>query len=457
MEIKRVFKIATDGVEKASNWVLDNILKKYNFIIILALLSIFGLVIRVSLLDFQSSDFFGFLQPWVRGIRANGGFKDFGNTRALITQIEFGNPPTEIKTYPPNYDYTTAYLYILTAISYLKDSQVLFAIKWVSIFFDFVIAVFIGLICRKILKSNTAFLFGFALALFLPNAILNSAVWGQCDVIFSCFIIMSLYFILRGNNRTALILCGISFAFKIQAIFFLPVILILIAKKKINLFYILYIFLGFFIIDLPALIMGMGFEDVFITPYSTQIEEYVISLSLNAPNLYLLIDVTANYCYSEFGEPNGAWREWFSSAGVLFAIAVCLILFALIYRKKFSFSSKKLVLIAYLFSMLVPFLLPHMHERYWFLSDMLAIIFIACYPKRFYIAILSIYSSFRPCINFLFTTRQAENWQRLSFALMMLVAILLLLHLLYTELTKSDEEEFIKPLDKAVCLEETES
>ncbi len=440
-KVKRVFKRVSNALDIASNWVF-NIFKKANFWIFLAVLAIVGLVVRIELLDFTSSDFMGFLEPWCKAIKQNGGFSDFGNTEGIISKIQFSEPPQIVYENAPKYDYTAPYLYVLTAISYLKPTQFLLAIKWVSILFDFVLAVFVGLICRKILKSNTAFLFGFGVALILPNIILNSAVWAQCDVIFTTFIVMSIYFLLRGNNRTALVLYGISFALKIQAIFFLPVIIIVLVKKKINIFYILWALLAIVIINLPALFMGMGFKETFISPYKTQVNEYDGSLSMNAPNLYLLIDVAANYSVASKGEPNVEWRDWFSGAGVIFALAVCVILFLIIYRKEFTFTAKRLVLISYLFATLMPFILPHMHERYWFLADAIAIIFIACYPKKFYIALMSIYPSFRFCINFIFTTHVQDQWHRVYLAVMMFISIVLTLNLLRTELNKTDEEEF---------------
>lgn len=452
-KVKRIVKTVSVSLEKASDWVL-NLFKRFNFWILLAVIAVVGLFVRIELLDFTSSDYMGFLEPWCKAIKINGGFSDFGNLDAIVSKIQFSEPPVEVFEYAPHYDYTAPYLYILTFISYLKPTQFLFAIKWVSIFFDFVLAVFIALICKKILKSNTAFLFGFGVTLILPNVILNSAVWAQCDVIFSTFIVMSLYFLIRGNYRTVFCLYGISIAFKIQATFFLPVLIIVLAKKKINIFYIFYSLLTLFLINLPALIMGMGFTDTFINPYVTQVEEYKGSLTMNAPNLYLLLDVAANYSIPSKGEPNGEWRDWFSGAGVVFTLAVCVILFMIIYRKQFTFTAKRLVLIAYLFASLMPFILPHMHERYWFMADAIAIIFIACYPKKFYIALMSIYPSLRFCINFLFTTHVQDQWHRVYLAVMLLVSICLTLNLLREELTIKDEEEFgIKPIEPQKALQ----
>ena len=455
-KVKKVFKTVSHSLEIASDWVL-NLFKKCNFWIFVALIAIVGLVVRIEVLDLQSSDFMGFLEPWCNAIKVNGGFSDFGNTSAYVPHVQFVNPPYMDLWMSPHYDYTAPYLYVLTAVSYLPRAYFLVAIKWISIVFDFIMAVFIGLICRKILKSNTSFLFGFGVALMLPNVILNSAVWAQCDVIFSTFAVASLYFLIRGNNRTAMLLYGISFAFKIQAVFFLPVIIIVFVKKRINLFYLLYALLSIVIINLPALCMGMGFMDTFITPYKTQTEEYGY-LNMNAPNMYLLIDIAANYNLEHIGEPNYLWREWFSGAGVIFTLGVCVVLFAIIYRKEFTFTAKKLVLISYLFATLVPFVLPHMHERYWFLADIIAVVFIACYPKKFYIALMSIYPSFRFCVNFIFSTQVQEQWQKVYLAVMMLVSIVLTLRLLYSEINKTDGEEFgLKAKALTLSTEETET
>lgn len=424
--LKVAFLAVKKALKIASNWIMDIILKKGNFIIFTAIFTIVALVLRVKVIDFQSPDYLQFLKGWTTQIAENGGFKNFGAIHG--------------------YDYTMPYLYILTTVSYLKPEHWIYGIKAVSIFFDFVLALFIGLTAKKICKTNTSFLVGYGLALLLPNVILNSAIWGQCDVMYSAFIIISIYFMLCNKGRLAMLFYGVSFCLKIQAIFFLPIILLVMAKKKINFFYFIYSFLAILALNIPAFCMGIGFNRAIIEPIKTQTSEYT-NLSSNAVNLYFIIDKMAHYGMYD-GEPNVGWREWFAPALIAFAIGVVVLAFLIIYRKKFTFTPKRLVLISYFFAMLVPYVLPHMHERYWYLSDALAVLFIICYRKHFYVAFLSCYSSFRICLNYIFDTGLAGENNRILLVLLMLLAIILTFRLIWNELKQDDEIEFLN--DKKV-------
>jgi len=416
--LKKCWTVVSNSLKVVSDWIINNILKKWNFIIFFAIFTITSLVLRICVFNFQSPDYLQFLHGWCEQISYNGGFSNFG---AIV-----------------GYDYTMPYLYILTSISYLSPEYWVYGIKAVSILFDFILAIFVGLICEKITKNKVVFLVSYALTLLLPNVFLNSAIWGQCDVMFSSFIVMAIYFFICGKNRIAMLAYGVSFCLKIQAIFFLPVILLLMANKKVNLFYVIYSFLAILILNIPAFCMGIGFNRAIIEPILTQTSEYK-SLSCNAVNLYLLIDKMAHYGMYE-DEPNYFYKEWFASAILAFAIGVVVLAFVIIYRKKGKITPKRLVLISYFFAMLVPYVLPHMHERYWFLSDALAVLFIFCYYKHFYIAFLSCYPSFRICLNYLFDTGGGGDLNRIVLVLMMLLAIILTFKLLYAELNGDGEE-----------------
>ena len=61
---------------------------------------------------------------------------------------------------------------------------------------------------------------------------LNSAAWGQCDSIYAAFCLGSLYFLLRGRTWWACVFFGLALSFKLQAIFFLPALLIVLVVNR---------------------------------------------------------------------------------------------------------------------------------------------------------------------------------------------------------------------------------
>jgi Gpi18-like mannosyltransferase len=57
------------------------------------------------------------------------------------------------------------------------------------------------------------------------------------------------------------------------------------------------------------------------------------------------------------------------------------------YGIAFSFKIQAIFVLP-LFAVIVPFLLPRMHERYFFLADILSILYVFYFPSRFYTAII---------------------------------------------------------------------
>lgn len=96
----------------------------------------------------------------------------------------------------------------------------------------------------------------FTYTLILPGVIINSAVLGQCDSIYTAFVLMFIYYILKNKNKLTLFLFSIALSFKLQAIFVAPVILYLIVTKKVKLLDFMYLVIGGIILMLPSMLYG---------------------------------------------------------------------------------------------------------------------------------------------------------------------------------------------------------
>ena len=131
-------------------------------------------------------------------------------------------------------NYNMPYLYILAFITYLPAST-LAKIKLVSIIFDFITAFLVMIIVKKLIKPSKSSLIpylAYAFTLFIPTLVLNGTVWGQCDIIYTCFILLSIYFFLEKKYVGTFIAYGIALSFKLQAIFVLPVYIFMYFKEK---------------------------------------------------------------------------------------------------------------------------------------------------------------------------------------------------------------------------------
>ena len=280
--------------KKLLSWIEKNI----DILMVISIILI-ALVVRYFLLSYESKDYLNFLQPWFYEMKDAGGLSGLAN-------------------YPG--DYNVPYMVIMALLTYLKVNP-LISIKLVSIFFDFLLAFIIGKFVYDIRddknKSLSAIL-AFGITLFLPTVLLNGAFWGQCDVIYTTFLVLAFYFLYKENMLLSFISLGISFAFKLQFIFVLPVYIILYFRKKsFSVFYFLIIPLVDIILCLPAIIAGKPLLECLLV-YFNQLSSYS-KLNLNFPNLYSLITGDAYYL---------------SKLGIFFLIVILAFLLFYIIKKK---------------------------------------------------------------------------------------------------------------------------
>ena len=367
-----------------------------------------AMAMRGVYFDFKTGDYNSFLSKWYAEIKSLGGFKGFASSVG---------------------DYTPMYKYIITILTYIPIND-LYLYKAVSCIFDGILAVYVGLVVRHLVKSDVTALIAYAVTLFLPNTFLNSGVWAQCDSIFTCFTVMSFYYMLRGKEKTSMIMYAISFSFKIQAIFYAPVIVIALLKGKLKWKSLPFFAVGYIACALPAMIAGMSPADALFGAYMKQVGEYN-RLTLNAPNLY------------QFISDKYMRDDKISAMMVLCSLGICAIACTGFYKYKGEISDKQWLLIAYAFSILLPYVLPHMHERYYYMADIFAVIFACVFVKKAYVSVLTIYPSFRVVQRYLFDYGDTKiNFQFL--AVIMLLGIIMLFQFIYSEFSEKNAEESLK-------------
>lgn len=332
--------------------------------IVFTLVTVGCILMRAALFPYVSGDYGSFLSKWFDTLEKNGGFK--------ALSISLG-------------DYTPPYFYILAFLTYLPFDS-LFSIKLVSCIFDFVLAIFVMKMVFAKYKSVPISILSYGVALVAPTVLLNSACWAQCDVIFTLFLVLCIFSFMRDKPLLACVFFGISFSFKLQAIFLAPLLLIFWLKGKMKFRHFFAIPAVYLISIIPSAIAGRSFWEL-LTIYISQSGQYN-NMSLNAPNMYIFISNVTN---SSLG-----------SAAVLLCFVAVLMAIYLIFRKKFTFTNDIIITLALFFALLVPFLLPYMHERYFYVADVLSIIFVFYRPKRFYVAIMVVFSSLCSYLPFLF-------------------------------------------------------
>ena len=355
-----------------------------------------AVVARIGAFEHVSGDITYFLRPWYTRFYEEG-FGALGEN--------FG-------------DYTPAYmllLYLLSLFRFAPDSfGFLAGLKTVSLLFDVASAVALYMILRTLGRTREVSLIGGGVLLFLPTVFLNSSYWGQCDSIWCCFLLYSLYFALRRRDLLVWIFWGFSFSFKLQAVFFLPFLILLCLDRRLKCRYAPAAVLSSFVLYVPALVAGRSLGDV-LSVYVGQTASSYQQLSLNAPSLYALFAKV----FEEYPRLT------------LYAVAFCIFsvgaLLALFYRKRVALSSAELVTVALLFAILVPFLLPRMHERYFFLADLLGCLYLFAAPRRRFVGALPVIASLFAYIPYLFPGKMEREEAVVFGALLLLAAVLLLL------------------------------
>lgn len=320
-----------------------------------------GIISKLLLFPIATGDYIHFLEPWINFIKENGYF----------SSLQYGF-----------YNYTPSYIYILIILAKIGLNP-LYSIKIVSILFEYLTAYFIGKIANLKFQNKIIILVSLAIIPLLPSVLLNSSYLSQCDSIYSAFAVGSIYFMLKEKPWMAVLFLGVSFAFKLQAVMVLPFFFVMLLRGNIKWYYFLIIPVVYFVSIIPAWIFGRPLSEL-LTIYLAQADNYRL-LTMNFPNLYIWI--------------NNDYYDIASTIGIIFTFLLTLISGIILSNKKYNFTLDNWIRLAFLGAILIPFLLPGMHERYMYLGDVLGVLYFLVIRKNIHfpigIVLVSTYSYIR--------------------------------------------------------------
>jgi Gpi18-like mannosyltransferase len=254
-------------------------------------------------------------------------------------------------------NYTPTYLYLLAIFAPLNH---FFAnvtlIKLIPFAFTFVAAIIIYLIILRINENKRLAAIAGSGFLLLPTVVMNGSYWGQSDIIYTTFVLSFLLYTLVGRPAKACIFIGIAFTFKLQTIFVAPYVLYLILRRRMFLHHLTLIPVIYVIAMLPAWLLGRPADELALI-YLNQAQQYK-QLSMSAPNYYSIVQ---RLHLVDFNSG--------MLIGISLATVVGFILAVAPLRLRDNQKTMTLVLTASV--ILMPFLLPKMHDRYFFLADVL--------------------------------------------------------------------------------------
>ena len=319
---------------------LTELIEKHLSILCFAAFSVLGFLIRIKGRHFLSSDMDVFLIPWFEDMQAAGGLK------GLKEQIG---------------DYNVLYQTVIALMTYIPLNPMTMY-KALSCGFDYLTALTAALLAAGLLEKprfGTLFNSVYAVFLFLPTVVLNSAYWGQCDSMYAFCLLLALWLLYREKDLASFILLGLAFALKLQTVFVLPFWLaVYFVKKRFS--------LAMFLVSLASFWLSGG-------------DAYLFGRELLAP-FRLYMEQTSTYqsmwlCSRSFWQVFGNDYPEFGSFAILFALSICgLGFYVILARKKEIDSPSGYFSAAAWFVWVCIFFLPAMHERYAYFLDLLLVL-----------------------------------------------------------------------------------
>ena len=192
----------------------------------------------------------------------------------------------------------------------------------------------------------------------LPTVFLNGPWWGQTDAFYAGPLLFAIGEVLRRRPLTAMMAVGIALSFKMQAVFIAPLLLALLLTRRIPWAYLAIPPIIYAAMMIPSWLAGRPVNDL-IGIYGGQADTFQ-QLAKNAPNFWTYLEGVHLVAYST-GVPIGLGlgvgaTAWLGYVG---------------WRER-KLDPETLLLIAAAGAIILPFVLPKMHNRYFFLGDVLS-------------------------------------------------------------------------------------
>jgi len=341
-----------------------------------AAVTIAAVILRIAFLPVKSNDFYIAYEVWINEIRSNGGLASLGR--------DIGdNPPL--------------YMTLVTLAGCLPFEPVVI-VKLPSILFDFILALIsVKLSGRLGVTALHKKLTLYAVILLNPLTLLDSAAWGQCDSIYGSMILLTLLAICGAKPWSAepptekrnlfwksgdgiCLLFAVAVSFKLQSVFFLPILCLLWIMQKRNVLkpvQLLWVPIVYTVSCIPMYLAGRSLKVMFKI-YLGQANRNYGTLTLNYPNLYSLI---------------GSWSETLYDSyfiyGLLLTFLLLITLFYQLYCRKVKLDCLMLCKVTALSILTVCFCLPLVHERYAYVGEMLLFVIMTREAKHIKTALVT--------------------------------------------------------------------
>ena len=327
---------------KLQKWLMDHIL-----LLAYVAVAVLGLFLRYSHLPMLAADLKYMNASWFEAIKAEG-------------MAGILDPALE-------YTYSPLHLYVwMLAAALFGSLDTHMVLKGVSLLFEVgLIAASCGLMGTLMPKKEQKFqrFLGFTALWLSPVLIWNVSGWGQTDALFAVFAVLAVWMLLKDKPVWGLVWLGVSLAFKLQAIFLLPLFMMayFCGRKRFSVLWFLLV---------PGILVVSGFPMVLVgeSPlfavniYLGQTDLYS-KITYNYPNLYAIMGDALNVDQMILG--------MHSRVGLVLCVAAIGSVAAYMMTRRKQLSNSTLVLLGAWCVLCCVFFLPRMHERYGIVGEVL--------------------------------------------------------------------------------------
>jgi len=295
----------------------------------------------------------------------------------------------------PFSNYTPPYLYLLAFVSLFHGfAGAMYLVKALSVagtaFAAFAVGDLVGAMGGRRRFGMLLFI--------LPSAVINAALLGQCDAFWGGACVLAVAAMIRGSTISSLLWCGVAFAFKAQAAFIAPFIIGALLGRRTPPWQWALPVLAFAALMTPAWLAGWPAAQLAMI-YPAQSASYDFPGSLANPWIFATI-------YSPDVAKHFYWVGYATAAAAAVGIGMM--------AASAASKPRAMLFLALLSALALPFLLPKMHERYFFLADLLSLAAAISWPQRrvLLVAVATQLASLLSLVTYLFY----GSWAYLTFA-----------------------------------------
>lgn len=308
-------------------------IKKYYIEIVFLCLGLLGVGVRFIGRDAESGDYTQFLYPWYCDLKENGFHPGVGN-------------------------YTTPYILLIWMVTKFERLNYLYVLKIVSCFFDYLLIFFSYCLLKELTPNRNKHILFVSVLSVWPTMLFNSAYWGQCDSIYSSFVILFLLLFLKEKYGYAFFFLAIAGSLKLQSVFLLPFVLLMyIKQEKFSLLNLLWIPFNLIVTAVPVVLKGGGILYNFKI-YMGQTGEK--KLYNNAIGLWSLF----------FQKKGNVWIP----LSIVLTISIFAFVLILLLETSLELDKINMMELAAMTSWTALLFLPHMHERYGYCLNVIFLI-----------------------------------------------------------------------------------